>query len=356
MVNVAWRSPDYRNNLDIANAISTFGKYHHWNNQDPLKARVLVYASFPSIASVPRDVVFGKFGTVGGVRESWTAVVYILTAEFADALPADEDQMPLDGNPHPLPGQLLNNLNLNMFVMPPFPEIGWNELPENLANDLHQGGNDHVQQGDAEQPFLQQVEDQNSMVINPSAQPDSSSDGNMQGNNAAVDQINLDLNLALGPLMGLPQAQDDAIQVGFVLTFVGPVLPPEMQWKRTFELMLPAMLTKNVLESMNFAALSDIVLSKRVWHVSLDKQLGYQVTFADKIPLEEDSDSQTFRLSLEKTQECFSDSSDLSVAMTRTSFVDEQTDVSSHNVISMTSPKKRGRPRKNPNLSPSKVI
>jgi hypothetical protein len=42
-----------------------------------------------------------------------------------------------------------------MFVMPPFPEIGWNELPENLANDLHQGGNDHVQQVDAEQPFLQ---------------------------------------------------------------------------------------------------------------------------------------------------------------------------------------------------------
>jgi hypothetical protein len=116
--------PDYRNNLDIANAISTFGKYHHWNNRDPLKARVLVYASFPSIASVPRDVVFGKFGTMGGVRESWTAAIYILTAEFADALPADEDQMPLDGNPHPLPGQLLNNLNLNMFVMPPFPEIG----------------------------------------------------------------------------------------------------------------------------------------------------------------------------------------------------------------------------------------
>jgi hypothetical protein len=93
--------PDYRNDLDIANAVSTFGKYLHWNNEDPLKSRVLVYASFPSIASVPRDVVIGKFSTVGGVRESWTAAVYILTADFADALPGDEDQMPLDGNPHP---------------------------------------------------------------------------------------------------------------------------------------------------------------------------------------------------------------------------------------------------------------
>jgi hypothetical protein len=45
---------------------------------------------------VPRDVVFGKFATVGGVKESRTAPVYILTAEFADALPGDEDPMPFN--------------------------------------------------------------------------------------------------------------------------------------------------------------------------------------------------------------------------------------------------------------------
>jgi hypothetical protein len=85
--------------------------------------------------------------------------------------------------------------------------------------------------------------------------------------------------------MGFPQAQDDVIHVGFALTFVGPVLPPEMQWKRTFELLLPAMFTKHVPEALNFAPLSDVVLSKRVWNVSMDKQLGYQVTFADKVSL-----------------------------------------------------------------------
>jgi hypothetical protein len=68
--------------------------------------RTLVYASFPSPALVPRDVVFGDYANIGGVRESWTAVCYILTADFADMLPHDEDQMPVDGNPHPLPGQL----------------------------------------------------------------------------------------------------------------------------------------------------------------------------------------------------------------------------------------------------------
>ncbi|KAM0823619.1 hypothetical protein ACQ4PT_070756 [Festuca glaucescens] len=80
-------------------------------------------------AKVPRDVVFSKFASVGGVKESWSAVCYILTAEFANALPHDEDQMPLNGNPHPLPGQLMPNLN--NFVIPQFPEIGWN-VPEQV--------------------------------------------------------------------------------------------------------------------------------------------------------------------------------------------------------------------------------
>jgi hypothetical protein len=52
-------------------------------------------------------------------------------AEFADVLPVDEDQMPPDGNPHPLPGHILQNLN--MFVMPQYPEIGWGMLCSSLS-------------------------------------------------------------------------------------------------------------------------------------------------------------------------------------------------------------------------------
>jgi hypothetical protein len=97
---------DFRNEYDISNAIATFGRFHHWHQDENMVERTLVYASFPSPALVPRDVVFGDYATIGGVRESWTAVCYILTADFADMLPHDEDQMPVDGNPHPLPGQL----------------------------------------------------------------------------------------------------------------------------------------------------------------------------------------------------------------------------------------------------------
>jgi hypothetical protein len=50
-----------------------------------------------------------------------------LTADFVDIVPPHEDQMPLDGNPHPIPGNMF--MDNNNFVLPQFLEIGWN-LPE----------------------------------------------------------------------------------------------------------------------------------------------------------------------------------------------------------------------------------
>jgi hypothetical protein len=207
--------PDYRNDYDIANAVSTFGKFHFWNNEDPIKCRALVYASFPSPSLVPRGVVFGKYAAVGGVRCSWTAALYILSADFVEVLPADEDQMPPDGNPHPLPGHLLHNMNL--FVGPQFPEIGWDWMQNN--DDIH---NDNVQQN-VEHEDDQMVDDQESMILNPSEDSDSS---------VHIHQ-GIENNLLL--------------QVGMVRTaFFGPQLPPSLQWKRLFECMLPQLLVKNV--------------------------------------------------------------------------------------------------------------
>jgi hypothetical protein len=81
---------------------------------------------------VPRDVLFGKFTSVGGVNETWTTPVYIFTVDFADALPTDEDQMPLDGNHHPFLGQL-QQIN-NAFVNPQYPEIGWDVIQDMQGN------------------------------------------------------------------------------------------------------------------------------------------------------------------------------------------------------------------------------
>jgi hypothetical protein len=61
---------DFRNEYDISNAIATFGRFHHWHQDENMVERTLVYASFPSPALVPRDVVFGDYANIGGVRES----------------------------------------------------------------------------------------------------------------------------------------------------------------------------------------------------------------------------------------------------------------------------------------------
>ncbi|KAM0827059.1 hypothetical protein ACQ4PT_068439 [Festuca glaucescens] len=126
---------DYRNEYDIANAVATFGKYHYWHHDDEVLERTLVYASFPSSALVPRDVVFGRYGDQGPVRESWTAPCYVLSADFADILPPDEDQMPANGNPHQMPGQMQQDNNI--FVLPQYPELGWNEQVPPLPQSSH---------------------------------------------------------------------------------------------------------------------------------------------------------------------------------------------------------------------------
>jgi hypothetical protein len=61
---------------------------------------------------------------VGGVKDSWIVPLFILTADFAEALPTDEDPMPIDGNPHPMSGNLHQFEHL--FVSAQYPEIGWN--------------------------------------------------------------------------------------------------------------------------------------------------------------------------------------------------------------------------------------
>jgi hypothetical protein len=201
--------PDYRNDLDIANAVSTFGQYHTWNNNDPVLERVLVYASFPSPQLVPRDVDFGKFSSVGGVKESWIAPVYILTADFADILPADEDQMPPDGNPHPLPGNLLHNNNL--FANPQFPEVGWDAVQQ----EPELGGvnipiaepNEQVDVG-----VVEVQEAPESMVLNMSDSSNSSM--NMMDGHEVNQHLNVMAN--------------NVLQVGVVTLFIGPPPPPDI--------------------------------------------------------------------------------------------------------------------------------
>ncbi|KAK1664301.1 hypothetical protein QYE76_052460 [Lolium multiflorum] len=271
--------PDYRNDFDIAQAVATFGQYHSWNNNDPVLDRVLVYASFPSPQLVPRDVVFGKFATVGGAKESWTAPVYILTAEFAEALPADEDQMPPDGNPHPFPGEL--QANNNLFVNPQFPEIGWDAVQDvgqdqqgNQGGPHGQHGNwgvgnnvqhegwglmNNEQQGAWEQGEVIIHDIQESMVINMS---DSSG--------SSVNMMEVQQQQQVEGL----QMLRNVLNIGMVHTVIGPALPPEMLYAQALQLTLPSWFSMHVPKGLSvpLGFLKKVIGARSV----LDLQKGAQ--------------------------------------------------------------------------------
>jgi hypothetical protein len=105
--------PDYHNDLDITNAVSTFGHYHFWNSLDPIKSQILVlfpshlwpwYLEMLCLRNLAELVAFANLG--------------LLSADFTEQLPGDEDQMTPSGSPHCMPGQM--QTNRNNFVLPLF--------------------------------------------------------------------------------------------------------------------------------------------------------------------------------------------------------------------------------------------
>lgn len=145
----------------IADAVSTFGRFHHWHQDDPMCVRTLANVSFLAPSLVPRDVVYREYTDFGGARISWIAPVYIMSAAFADILPANEDPMPFDGNPHPLPGNM--HFENHNWVMPEFPELGWNDVPP----PVNEPPREDIQlvHDDVQQEEVEEVQSQESIIL-----------------------------------------------------------------------------------------------------------------------------------------------------------------------------------------------
>jgi hypothetical protein len=82
----------------------------------------MVYVTYSSTELLPTDVVFCQplVAIFNGIRRTWTTHVYILSAEFADVIPANEDPMHMNGNAHLMPHIVHDN---NLFVMPEYPAM-----------------------------------------------------------------------------------------------------------------------------------------------------------------------------------------------------------------------------------------
>jgi hypothetical protein len=164
--------------------------------------------------------------------------------------PPDEDQMPLDGNPHPLPGNLQPNQHL--FVPPQFPEIGWDMPP--LQDDVNNVQHDQDQLDPMDQ--MEDIPEQESMVLNPS-------DGSGSSVNGVEEGLELVQHVP-GPL----QQNNQLFQVMHVGRMLfGPQLPPVMQWARILDFVLPSLFFRSIAPSLHMSPFS---FAKQSWVVDVD--------------------------------------------------------------------------------------
>uniref|UniRef100_A0A8I6YQE8 DUF7597 domain-containing protein n=1 Tax=Hordeum vulgare subsp. vulgare TaxID=112509 RepID=A0A8I6YQE8_HORVV len=293
---------DFRNTEDLRAAVNTFGEFHHWVSDDPYLVLSIVFSSFPDDRLVLRSINFSEYAPWGGAKVSWSASVYILGAAAAEILPNDEDPMPLNGNPHPLPGNLVHD-NLQ-FAVPPYPALGWNavplapEDPVVLAADAGGWGQPPAAadrggwepEAAPEAHAADPVQDQESMVID---QPSPSSSDSVHLLLDLDHQPQGDMEVELAdqePPLANPDAPDadmplaapghdaepeedvptDNIFVGAARVVYGPPLPPAISWARTFDALMGAATSMHVPRQLQMPILEPIMIPKRSWAAAFD--------------------------------------------------------------------------------------
>jgi hypothetical protein len=65
------------------------------------KSRLLLRCKVTLMSRIPRSIVISKSGTMADIGNSRTVPVFVLDSHPTDILPADEDPILPNGNPHP---------------------------------------------------------------------------------------------------------------------------------------------------------------------------------------------------------------------------------------------------------------
>lgn len=140
--------------------------------------------------------------------------IYILTANHDEAIiRADEDPMPLDGNPHLMPGKILLQ---PFWAMPPYPTLSWNVVPpgHHPEQNLNANGWGNPQDNNATED--QGPRDDNGWGVwdDAVAQQNANQNGNEPAQEDPIqDQSSMVLNPSLGSNSSVLQQEDqDEVQ------------------------------------------------------------------------------------------------------------------------------------------------
>jgi hypothetical protein len=91
---------DYQKDLFIIVVVAPFGRLLEWY-RDENKSRLLAQVLVLSPHRVPHSLIVSRGTLIGGMGRSWSVPLFILNGNFLDAFPADEEPVPVDGEPHP---------------------------------------------------------------------------------------------------------------------------------------------------------------------------------------------------------------------------------------------------------------
>jgi hypothetical protein len=98
---------DFQTRSIISQAVGLFGDVITWTDNSRCKSRILLRCKVTLVSRIPRSLIISEGSTVGATGNSWTVPVFVLDSHLNDIEPADEDQIPPNGNPHP------DNLHFN---------------------------------------------------------------------------------------------------------------------------------------------------------------------------------------------------------------------------------------------------
>lgn len=108
---------DLRSFHEIANATSSFGQLMTWDRVKTTDAAVVVKVKIDMLKDIPISILV--FGSAQFRGQSWTCHVVIFQDQPLGDGPADEDHVPINGNPHPRPPEQFHHPNqLNLFLGP----------------------------------------------------------------------------------------------------------------------------------------------------------------------------------------------------------------------------------------------
>lgn len=96
-----------------------------WTNNYRCKSRLLLRCKVTLVSRIPRSLLICEGSLVGENGSSWSIPIFILSSQLNDIGAGDEDQIPPNGNPHPVNGFFLNvNDNQGNQVPRFFEDVG----------------------------------------------------------------------------------------------------------------------------------------------------------------------------------------------------------------------------------------